>query len=106
MWTYSLTGTYFTECRSPRLIELRKTTDQENLAMLAISDEDPALVKKFVAQQKINYTVLTDPGTLPGPFDTIRFIPCSFFIDPQGKIKLATSGLLSLGEIKAILQAE
>jgi peroxiredoxin len=89
----------------PGLIELRKTISREKLAMLAISNENLALVKRFVAQQKINYTVLTNPGTMPGPFDTIKFIPCSFFVDPQGKIKLATSGLLSLREIKAILQA-
>jgi len=90
----------------PGLIELRKTVGENKLAILAISNENLTLAKRFVAQQKINYTVLTNPGTLPGPFDTIRFIPCSFFIDPQGKIKLATSGLLSLGEIKAILKAE
>jgi len=95
----------------PDLIELRKTTDQENLAMLAISDEDPALVKKFVADQKLNYTVLLDKGNMPAPFGVQRIytttgIPGSFFIDPQGKIKLATAGLLSLREIKAILKAE
>jgi hypothetical protein len=36
----------------------------------------------------------------------IQGIPSSFFVDRQGKIKLATSGLLSLGYMKAILQAE
>ena len=95
----------------PDLIELRKTTNQENLAMLAISDEDPALVKKFVADRKMNYTVLLDKGNMPAPFGVQRIytttgIPGSFFIDPQGKIKLATAGLLSLREIKAILKAE
>ena len=75
------------------------------MAMLAISDETLGLVKRFVAQAKINYTVLTDPGTIPGPYNTINSIPCSFFIDPEGKIKLASSGLMSLVEIKAVLQA-
>lgn len=90
----------------PHLIELRNTVGEDKLAILAISNENLALVKRFVAQQKINYTVLTNPGAMPGPFDTIKFIPCSFFVDPQGKIKLATSGLISLDETKAILQAE
>jgi peroxiredoxin len=71
--------------------------------MLAISNEKPDLVKSFVAQAKLNYTVLLDPGTLPGPYNTINAIPSSFFIDPEGIIKLATSGLVSLSEIKAIL---
>ena len=103
----------------PDLIELRKTVGDDNLAMLAISNEGLDLVKKFVTQAKINYTVLLDqsgnsaqtssgltgPGTLPEPYNTIRAIPSSFFIDQQGKIKLATTGLLSLKEIKAILAA-
>jgi len=87
----------------PDLIELRKTVSEDKLAMLAISNEKPDLVKSFVAQANINYTVLLDPGTLPGPYNTINAIPSSFFIDPEGKIKLATSGLVSLSEIKAIL---
>ena len=89
----------------PGLIELRNTVSEDNLAILAISDEELDVVKKFVAQAKINYTVLSNRGAMPSPFNAINFIPCSFFIDPEGKIKLATSGLISLGEIKAILQA-
>jgi peroxiredoxin len=101
-------ATWCPPCRMeiPHLIELRKTVADGDLAMLAISNEGPELVKKFVAQAKINYTVLLDPGTLPGPYNTIRAIPSSFFIDRQGKMKLATTGLVSLEEIKAILEAE
>ncbi len=90
----------------PDLIELRKTVGEDDLAMLAISDESPALVKRFVDQAKMNYTILLDPGTVPAPYNTISAIPSSFFIDRQGKIKLATTGLVSLREIKAILDAE
>ena len=91
----------------PHLIALRNIISKDKLAMLAISNENPALVKQFVADKKINYTVLTT-GTddMPEPYSRVRSIPCSFFIDPEGKIKLATEGLLSLGAIKAILQAE
>ncbi len=100
-------ATWCPPCRKeiPGLIELRQTVGEDKLAMLAISNEKLDLVKNFVAQAKINYTVLTDTGTLPGPYNTINSIPCSFFINPEGKIKLATSGLISFGEIKAILQA-
>jgi len=78
---------------------------------LAISNEKPDLLKGFVAKQRINYTVLLDKGDMPKPFGVMRIyrttgIPGSFFIDPQGKIKLATSGLIPLDETKAILQAE
>ena len=100
-------ATWCGPCRReiPGLIELRKTVGEDKLAMLAISNEELDLVTKFVPEAKINYTVLTDPGALPGPYNTINSIPCSFFINPEGKIKLATSGLISSGEIKAILQA-
>jgi peroxiredoxin len=97
----------------PHLIALRNLVGEDKLAMLAISyksaypPETTEKVKDFVEQNKINYTVFsTDPGSMPSPFDRISGIPCSFFIDSEGKIKLATEGLLSLSEIKAILQAE
>ncbi len=105
-------ATWCQPCRReiPGLIELRKTVGEDNLAILAISDEKLDLVKKFVTDQKMNYTVLLDKGNMPKPFGVMRIytttgIPGSFFINPEGKIKLATSGLISFGEIKAVLQA-
>ena len=94
----------------PSLIKLRNDIPEENLAILAISDEKPDLVKRFVAAQNINYTILLDTGKMPAPFGFKRVygtsgVPCSFFIDPEGTIKLGTGGLISLNEIKAILQA-
>ena len=101
-------ATWCPPCRMeiPHLKELRETVAENDLAMLAISNEKPDLVKRFVAQAEMNYTVLTDPGTLPSPYNTVNAIPSSFFIDRKGKIKLGTSGLISLDEIKAILEAE
>jgi peroxiredoxin len=95
----------------PGLIELRRTVGENKLAMLAISNEKPDAVRKFVADQMINYTVLLDKGNMPEPFGFMRIysttgVPCSFFIGSDGKIKLATSGLLPLRDIKAIMQAE
>lgn len=106
-------ATWCPPCRVeiPHLIELRKTVGEDKLVMLAISNEKPDLVKGFVAKQRINYTVLLDKGNMPEPFGVMRIyrttgIPGSFFINPEGKIKLATAGLISLDETKAILQAE
>ncbi len=96
----------------PHLIELRKTTGQDKLAMLAISLIDPRntteIVKSFLEQNKeINYTVCSvNSGDMPAPYNMVNSIPCSFFVDPQGRIKLATAGLLSLKDMKAILQAQ
>jgi len=101
-------ATWCGPCRMeiPHLIELRNTVSKDNLAMLAISNERPDVVKKFVAQAKMNYTILLDPGVLPAPYNSVRAIPSSFFIDSDGKIKLGSTGLVSLDEIKAIFEAE
>lgn len=90
----------------PHLNALKNILNEEKLAILAISNEPPDLVKKFAAQQKINYTVFsTGQQDMPTPFNNITSIPCSFFIDPNGKIKLATIGTLSLGDMEAIIRA-
>ncbi len=97
----------------PGLIELRNNTDKDKLAMLAISyittgsPNTTEMVKSLVERQKINYTVLSvDISDMPAPYNRVSGIPCSFFIDPEGKIKLATEGLLSSDIIMAIIQAE
>ncbi len=100
--------TWSGQCRMeiPHLIELRNTVEQDKLAMLAVSNESTALLKDFVTQQKINYAVFSNQEGMPEPYSLVRFILCSFFIDPEGKIKLATIGLLPLSDMKAIIQAK
>ena len=95
----------------PHLNALRNLVDEGKLAILAIANEDLALMREYVAYQKMNYTVLVDKGNMPPPYGVMRLyrttgVPCTFFINPEGKIKLAATGLLSWGEMKAILQAE
>jgi len=90
----------------PHLVELRNTIGNDKLAILAISNEEPYRVRHFSDKQNINYTVLLAAKSLPSPFSNVNAIPCSFFIQPDGKIKLATVGLLSLAPMKAIIHAE
>jgi peroxiredoxin len=95
----------------PHLIELRKTFSEDELVVLGISNENRDLVKKVVDKVGINYTVLLEKDDMPEPFGVMRIfrttgIPSSFYIDPEGKVKLATSGLTTSSEIKAILKAE
>ena len=91
----------------PHLIELRNSIGEDKLAILAISNESPALVKRAAADLKINYTVLCSGlHIMPPPFNSIYSIPSSFFVRPDGKIKLATEGLIQLEATKAIIQAD
>ena len=90
----------------PDLIALRNVVGKDKLAMLAISNEDESRVRKFAKSYKLNYTIGLDRGQLPAPYRLLQGIPSSFFIDQAGKIKFATSGTLTLGEIKAIINAD
>lgn len=107
-------ATWCGPCRMeiPDLIKLRNTISEDKLAMLAISYITPRntteIVKNFIAKNKgINYTVFSvNSSDMPAPYNLVNAIPCSFFIDPEGKIKLTTVGLLPLSDMKAILQSE
>jgi peroxiredoxin len=100
--------TWYGTCKKeiPQWKELRSAYPQEKLAILAISNEPAALVKKAAEEQGITYTVLTNSGDLPTPFDQVETVPSSFFIDPDGNFKVAINGMVPATDAKAIVQAQ
>ena len=88
------------------MIELRKRKSSEELAIIAISDENRALLKKFVAANKLNYTIANLTAAPAKPFSDARALPTSFYIDKQGNFKLVAEGTMSLAKIVAIFEAE
>ncbi len=91
----------------PHLNVLRSKLSEDKLIILAISNEPESLVKKFAINRKISYNVFSvDPQDMPSPFSDIEYLPGSFFIDPNGIIKLATTGTLNKDDMEAIIQAE
>jgi thiol-disulfide isomerase/thioredoxin len=96
----------------PHLIELRKEVSEDKLVILGISfvDQRNSLetIKKLVkANPVINYPIVpVNQMTIPKPYNQVDVLPTSFFIDPQGKIKLAAEGMIPLPQIKAIIEAE
>jgi peroxiredoxin len=90
----------------PQLKELRGMFEGQDLAILAISDEPVSLLKEFVGPQSINYTVLTGGTDLAAPFGEVQYAPGNFFIDPQGKVKMAATGLIPAAEAAAIIKAQ
>ncbi len=90
----------------PHLIELRNRTSKDELAMLAISNEDLTMLQRFAEFKGLNYTVISSRGPFPAPFGGVQGIPAGFVIDKEGKIKLATEGLVSLTELVQILRAK
>lgn len=101
-------ATWCPPCRKeiPGLIELRKTISPEKLAILAISNEKGDVVREFLKQVPVNYTVIAaPPGSMLPPFNEINAIPATFFIDKSGVIRLASEGLVLENEAKMILKA-
>ena len=89
----------------PHLIELRKLYNEDELGIVAISNESQEDLKRFVADKGINYTVATLGSALPTPFSGVTSIPTTFFIGRDGTIKLTALGLVSLEESKAVIEA-
>jgi peroxiredoxin len=90
----------------PHLIALREIIPADKLAILAISNEPANTVKATAQSEGINYTVISHRGSLPEPFNIVRGIPTTFFIRPDGTLKLVVEGGSQLGEMKAIILAE
>jgi peroxiredoxin len=101
-------GTWCVPCQIevPHLKELRKRISEDELAMLAISDENATTLQRYAEAKELNYTVISERGSLPAPFGGVQALPASFVVDKEGKIKLATEGFVSLAEILQILRAE
>jgi thiol-disulfide isomerase/thioredoxin len=95
----------------PDLVELRKTMPQEQLAILAISYLSPEnteeMVRQFVQQNgTINYPIVAvGPEAMPSPLNSIEYIPSTVFIDPEGTIKITTTGVVPFADMMAILKA-
>lgn len=89
----------------PHLIDLREKYGVDKLQILAISNESESVLKPFVKAKNINYMVATPGESLSAPFNMVSGIPTTFFIDSEGKLKLAAIGLVSLEDSVAILNA-
>jgi peroxiredoxin len=88
----------------PHLKELRSAFAPDDLALLALSNEPPATIEKFVREQKLNYTVLSSPGVLSAPFGAVRVIPTTFFLNRAGQFELAAEGVVPAAEARAIVE--
>jgi peroxiredoxin len=81
-------ATWCPPCRKemPDLEKLYQQFKGQDLVILAISDEDPGKVLPFVAQQKVTYPILLDPGRKVNGLFQIQGIPKTFVYDRNGKL--------------------
>jgi peroxiredoxin len=81
-------ATWCPPCRKemPDLDTLYKRFEDQGLVVLAISDEVAAKVTPFIAEQKISYPILLDPGRKVNDLFVVQGIPKSFVYDRDGKL--------------------
>jgi peroxiredoxin len=81
-------ATWCPPCRKemPDLETLYQQFKDQGLLILAISDEDAGKVKPFIAQQKVTYPILLDPGRKVNELFQIEGIPKTFVYDRTGKL--------------------
>lgn len=81
-------ATWCPPCRKemPDLDVLYQRFQEKGFVILAISDEAPDKVKPFLAERKVTYPILLDPGRKVNDLFRINGIPKSFVYDRNGKL--------------------
>lgn len=81
-------ATWCPPCRKemPDLEELSKEFKDDGLVILAISDEEEAKVRPFIAEHKYTFPVLLDTGRKVGERYFVDGIPKNFIFDRDGKL--------------------
>lgn len=81
-------ATWCPPCRKemPDLEALYNQFRGEGLVVLAISDEDAAKVRPFIAERQVTYPVLLDPGRKVNSLFHVEGIPKTFIYDREGKL--------------------
>jgi peroxiredoxin len=81
-------ATWCPPCRKemPDLESLYQQFKDQGLVILAISDEGAGKVKPFIADHKVTYPILLDPGRKVNELFQIEGIPKTFVYDRTGKL--------------------
>jgi len=99
-------ATWCPPCRKemPDLETLYKRFSGEGLVILAISDEDDAKVRPFIAEQKYTYPILLDPGRLINTRYLIEGIPETLLYDHSGKLVAQSSDMRTMEQFLDMLK--
>jgi peroxiredoxin len=81
-------ATWCPPCRKemPDLDALYNKFKDQGFVVLAISDEESAKVTPYIAEHKISYPVMLDPGRKVNDAFIVEGIPKSFVYDRSGKL--------------------
>jgi thiol-disulfide isomerase/thioredoxin len=101
-------ATWCGPCRSeiPGYVGLQKKYADAGLVIVGVSLDrgEPAVVKKFVEEQKINYQVVMGDDKIADAFGGVDAIPTTFIIDRGGTARFRKEGAMEHDEFEAILK--
>lgn len=84
-------ATWCPPCRReiPGYIALQKKYGDQGLAIIGVSLDQagPSVVKKFAAENKMNYTLVMGDDKIVAAFGGVEGIPTTFLIDRDGRIR-------------------
>src|SRR5258708_14840318 len=94
-------ATWCPPCRKemPDLDALYNKFKDQGFVVLAISDEEAAKVSPFIAERRISYPVLLDPGRKVNDAFIVEGIPKSFVYDRSGKMVAQSFDMRTRGRV-------
>jgi len=100
-------ATWCPPCRKemPDLQALYDKYKDRGFVVLSISDEEAAKVSPFVAERKITYPVLLDPGRKVNTAFVVEGIPKSFVYDREGKLVAQSIDMRTRSQFQQMLGA-
>jgi len=98
-------ATWCPPCRKemPDLQALYDKYKGEGLVVLSISDEETAKVTPFIAERKITYPVLLDPGRKANKAFVVEGIPKSFVYNRESKLVAQSIDMRTRSQFQAML---
>ena len=81
-----------------------KYRDKLTIVGISMDSFEPAVIKNFAVQRKINYTVVMGNDEVSGAFGNVQALPTTFVIDRENKIRFKKVGAASEEEFEKVLK--
>jgi thiol-disulfide isomerase/thioredoxin len=98
-------ATWCTPCRDemPSIGELKRKLAGRPFSVLAVNvDEPDSRVRKFLTEVPLDFPVVLDPGGRTSKAWSVRILPASYVVAPDGRIYYVVIGELDWGSERAV----